>query len=224
MASARTGRACRARRCCARSRCSRAAATCPASEEIVGGAEAGRPAPVLARRDAVVNHLDDSSQVDWALGVGIDVVRGYGRLSGGARGDGDRPGRHRADADRPARGGARHRQLAGDPAGAGTGRGPAVDLARRHQPARDPAADGRGRRRRGGLRVGDLAARAGGRGDHRRRGRIGAAGQERAVRRRDRPARRSRKPASPSAPEPGSPRRTGRRSTTLRSGTGTAAR
>ncbi|MEO7260415.1 MAG: NAD(P)/FAD-dependent oxidoreductase [Jatrophihabitantaceae bacterium] len=37
---------------------------------------------VLARRDAVVNHLDDSSQVDWALGVGIDVVRGYGRLSG----------------------------------------------------------------------------------------------------------------------------------------------
>ncbi|HEX8078744.1 MAG TPA: NAD(P)/FAD-dependent oxidoreductase [Jatrophihabitans sp.] len=37
---------------------------------------------VLARRDEVVNHLDDSSQVEWALGVGIDVVRGYGRLSG----------------------------------------------------------------------------------------------------------------------------------------------
>ncbi|MDQ1720851.1 MAG: hypothetical protein QOI26_585, partial [Pseudonocardiales bacterium] len=37
---------------------------------------------VLARRDAVVNHLDDSSQVDWALGAGIDVVRGSGRLSG----------------------------------------------------------------------------------------------------------------------------------------------
>jgi pyruvate/2-oxoglutarate dehydrogenase complex dihydrolipoamide dehydrogenase (E3) component len=37
---------------------------------------------VLARRDTVVNHLDDSSQVDWALGAGIDVVRGYGRLSG----------------------------------------------------------------------------------------------------------------------------------------------
>ena len=37
---------------------------------------------VLARRDAVVNRLDDGSQVDWALGVGIDVVRGYGRLSG----------------------------------------------------------------------------------------------------------------------------------------------
>ncbi|HEV2887518.1 MAG TPA: NAD(P)/FAD-dependent oxidoreductase [Jatrophihabitans sp.] len=37
---------------------------------------------VLARRDEVVNHLQDGSQVDWALGVGIDVVRGYGRLSG----------------------------------------------------------------------------------------------------------------------------------------------
>jgi dihydrolipoamide dehydrogenase len=37
---------------------------------------------VLARRDTVVKHLDDSSQVDWALGAGIDVVRGYGRLSG----------------------------------------------------------------------------------------------------------------------------------------------
>lgn len=37
---------------------------------------------VLARRDEAINHLDDSSQVDWALGAGIDVVRGYGRLSG----------------------------------------------------------------------------------------------------------------------------------------------
>lgn len=37
---------------------------------------------VLARRDTVVNGLDDSSQIRWALGVGIDVVRGYGRLTG----------------------------------------------------------------------------------------------------------------------------------------------
>ncbi|MFH9960890.1 dihydrolipoyl dehydrogenase family protein [Streptomyces mirabilis] len=37
---------------------------------------------VLARRDTVVNGLDDSSQINWALGVGIDVVRGYGRLVG----------------------------------------------------------------------------------------------------------------------------------------------
>ncbi|MCF3130668.1 dihydrolipoyl dehydrogenase family protein [Streptomyces olivochromogenes] len=40
------------------------------------------PAPVLARRDAVINGLDDTSQVNWALNTGIDVVRGYGRLAG----------------------------------------------------------------------------------------------------------------------------------------------
>src|SRR5918998_4336282 len=37
---------------------------------------------VLARRDTVVKNLDDSSQVQWALGVGIDIVRGHGRLDG----------------------------------------------------------------------------------------------------------------------------------------------
>jgi dihydrolipoamide dehydrogenase len=37
---------------------------------------------VLTRRDAIVNHLDDTSQVRWALETGIDVVRGYGRLTG----------------------------------------------------------------------------------------------------------------------------------------------
>lgn len=37
---------------------------------------------VLARRDAIVNHLSDDSQVAWALATGIDVVRGYGRLAG----------------------------------------------------------------------------------------------------------------------------------------------
>ena len=37
---------------------------------------------VLARRDAIVNNLDDASQVQWALDTGIDVVRGYGRLTG----------------------------------------------------------------------------------------------------------------------------------------------
>ncbi|WAL68460.1 NAD(P)/FAD-dependent oxidoreductase [Amycolatopsis cynarae] len=39
-------------------------------------------AAVLARRDTIVNHLDDASQIKWALGAGIDVVRGYGRLTG----------------------------------------------------------------------------------------------------------------------------------------------
>ena len=51
----------------------------------VSGLVADRPldaAAVFARRDVVVNRLDDSSQVRWAAGVGIDVVRGRGRLDG----------------------------------------------------------------------------------------------------------------------------------------------
>jgi pyruvate/2-oxoglutarate dehydrogenase complex dihydrolipoamide dehydrogenase (E3) component len=39
-------------------------------------------AAALARRDTVVHNHDDSSQVQWALGAGIDVVRGHGRLDG----------------------------------------------------------------------------------------------------------------------------------------------
>jgi len=53
----------------------------PGVRELLGDRRLD-PGPVLARRDAVVNNLDDSSQVDWALDAGIDVVRGYGRLSG----------------------------------------------------------------------------------------------------------------------------------------------
>jgi len=37
---------------------------------------------VLRRRDGFTSHHDDGSQVSWAEGVGIDVVRGRGRLSG----------------------------------------------------------------------------------------------------------------------------------------------
>jgi pyruvate/2-oxoglutarate dehydrogenase complex dihydrolipoamide dehydrogenase (E3) component len=37
---------------------------------------------VLARRDKVVNNLDDGSQVNWALSSGIDVIRGTAQLSG----------------------------------------------------------------------------------------------------------------------------------------------
>ncbi|MFE1754434.1 dihydrolipoyl dehydrogenase family protein [Streptomyces anandii] len=50
-----------------------------------------RAAEVLARRDRVINHLDDGSQVSWALGAGIDVVRGYGRLAGERTVDVTRP-------------------------------------------------------------------------------------------------------------------------------------
>lgn len=40
------------------------------------------PGQVLTRRDEVIYNLDDTSQVQWALGADIDLVRGYGRLSG----------------------------------------------------------------------------------------------------------------------------------------------
>jgi pyruvate/2-oxoglutarate dehydrogenase complex dihydrolipoamide dehydrogenase (E3) component len=39
-------------------------------------------AAILARRDSFTSNHDDSSQVEWANGVGIDVVRGRGRLAG----------------------------------------------------------------------------------------------------------------------------------------------
>ena len=40
---------------------------------------------VLARRDSLINHRDDSGQVEWVRGAGIDVVRGWGRLAGEKR-------------------------------------------------------------------------------------------------------------------------------------------
>ncbi|WP_214406466.1 dihydrolipoyl dehydrogenase family protein [Pseudonocardia lacus] len=40
------------------------------------------PAAVLARRDGFTHDWDDSSQVEWAEGAGIRVVRGHGRISG----------------------------------------------------------------------------------------------------------------------------------------------
>jgi pyruvate/2-oxoglutarate dehydrogenase complex dihydrolipoamide dehydrogenase (E3) component len=40
------------------------------------------PAGILKRRDAVIGNRDDSGQVEWANGAGIDVIRGRGRLAG----------------------------------------------------------------------------------------------------------------------------------------------
>lgn len=40
------------------------------------------PTGILKRRDAIVNNRDDSGQVAWAHGEGIDVIRGTGRLTG----------------------------------------------------------------------------------------------------------------------------------------------
>lgn len=39
-------------------------------------------AAVLARRDEFIENFDDSGQADWLDGVGIELVRGHGRLSG----------------------------------------------------------------------------------------------------------------------------------------------
>lgn len=39
-------------------------------------------AAVLARRDEIVSHHDDSSQVQWARDTGIEPIRGRGRLAG----------------------------------------------------------------------------------------------------------------------------------------------
>ncbi len=37
---------------------------------------------LLRRRDDWVSHYDDAGQVSWAEGIGIDVLRGHGRLTG----------------------------------------------------------------------------------------------------------------------------------------------
>jgi dihydrolipoamide dehydrogenase len=40
---------------------------------------------VLARRDEIVNDLDDAKQVPWLKARGIELVRGHGRLDGERR-------------------------------------------------------------------------------------------------------------------------------------------
>ncbi|WP_103381478.1 dihydrolipoyl dehydrogenase family protein [Pseudonocardia dioxanivorans] len=53
-----------------------------AARRLPGVRAALDPAAVLARRDEFVHDLDDASQVEWAEGAGITVVRGTGRLDG----------------------------------------------------------------------------------------------------------------------------------------------
>ena len=50
---------------------------------VAGRLAGGLDVPaVLARRDEFTSHHDDSGQVAWCSSVGIDVVRGWGRLAG----------------------------------------------------------------------------------------------------------------------------------------------
>ncbi|HUZ44881.1 MAG TPA: NAD(P)/FAD-dependent oxidoreductase [Acidimicrobiales bacterium] len=58
-----------------------AARAMPGLKEAVGPL-ALDVASVLDRRDSFTSHHDDSGQVSWAQGAGIDVVRGHGRLRG----------------------------------------------------------------------------------------------------------------------------------------------
>ena len=53
----------------------------PGVKQLVGSANLDVKA-VLARRDAIVNQLDDTSQVNWCLANNIDLIRGYARLDG----------------------------------------------------------------------------------------------------------------------------------------------
>ncbi|MDM4764174.1 NAD(P)/FAD-dependent oxidoreductase [Galbitalea sp. SE-J8] len=50
-----------------------------AREAVTGSVD---PSAVFARRNGFVHDWDDSSQVDWVHGAGIDLVRGHGRLAG----------------------------------------------------------------------------------------------------------------------------------------------
>jgi len=60
-----------------------------AAQAVPGAAEAvtGQldPAAVLSRRDAFASNWDDSSQMEWAEGAGITVLRGRARLAGPKR-------------------------------------------------------------------------------------------------------------------------------------------
>ena len=65
----------------------RAGAVTRAARSVRGAAPIGDvdPAAAFARRDAIAHRWDDTSQVEWATGAGIEVVRGHGRLAGERR-------------------------------------------------------------------------------------------------------------------------------------------
>ncbi|MFD1811103.1 dihydrolipoyl dehydrogenase family protein [Rhodococcus gannanensis] len=58
-----------------------AARAMPGVREAVGDRALDVPA-ILQRRDSFTAHHSDVGQVEWAEGVGIDVIRGSGRLAG----------------------------------------------------------------------------------------------------------------------------------------------
>jgi len=61
----------------------RAAADVDGAKQSVSGAV--DPRGVLRRRDTIVHNWNDASQVDWAKGAGIELIRGHARFSGPKR-------------------------------------------------------------------------------------------------------------------------------------------
>src|SRR6188768_3740380 len=61
----------------------RAARSVPGAAEAVTGSI--DPRAVFRRRDQITHHHDDSSQVEWLDGAGIELVRGHARLVGPRR-------------------------------------------------------------------------------------------------------------------------------------------
>jgi pyruvate/2-oxoglutarate dehydrogenase complex dihydrolipoamide dehydrogenase (E3) component len=65
----------------------RAGAVTRAARSVQGAGSIGDvdPAAAFARRDSMTHGWSDASQVTWAIGVGIEVVRGHARLVGERR-------------------------------------------------------------------------------------------------------------------------------------------
>ncbi len=65
----------------------RAGAVTRAARAVEGVGSVGDvdPSAAFARRDAIAHDWDDASQVNWATGAGIEVVRGHARLAGERR-------------------------------------------------------------------------------------------------------------------------------------------
>jgi dihydrolipoamide dehydrogenase len=53
-----------------------------AREAVTGSLDV---AAALARRDALAAHWDDSGQLTWLEGVGVELIRGHGRIAGQRR-------------------------------------------------------------------------------------------------------------------------------------------
>ena len=65
----------------------RAGAVTRAAAAVGGAGAIGAidPSAAFARRDRITHEWNDASQVEWAQGAGIEVIRGHARLDGERR-------------------------------------------------------------------------------------------------------------------------------------------